>query len=109
MVSMTICDVEGAHWRSRRDERPVLARNRNRNQRWTIRPESGAERLLDFLLCLRQCASAAETLRGGDHVEAGKIESGDIGSLLENSEFLEDGVFAVTRHDEDDLCLVLYR
>ena len=40
-------------------------------ERWTIRPKSGAERLLDFLLCLSQCAGAAETLRGGDNIQAG--------------------------------------
>src|SRR5262245_45319062 len=80
-------------------QRPIVL-----SQMASIRGDlSLAERLLG------QNACAAETLRGGYDVQAGKVKAGDIRSILQCGKFLEDGVLFVPRHDEDDLQLVLGR
>jgi hypothetical protein len=50
--------------------------NANRDHRWTIGRKSGAKRFLDLLLCFGQNACAAETLRGGYDVQAGRSGPG---------------------------------
>jgi hypothetical protein len=39
------------------------------DHRWTFGSKSSAERLLDFFLCFRQNAWAAETFRGGSNCQ----------------------------------------
>src|SRR5262245_1247123 len=74
---------------------PILVSDGNHDHHWTIGRKSGAESFLDLLLRSGQNARAAEPPRGGYDVQAGKVEPGDIRSILQKFDARVPGATAI--------------